>query len=88
MAIPDDLDLGQTIRGFAANDKLFQRYTLHSILGRALILAKVTRTTTLRAEKVANDTAGFASRLEVDRSTGATLLKELRETRARNAASA
>src|SRR2546423_1486304 len=34
MAASDDLDLGQTIRGFAANDKLFQRYTLHSILGR------------------------------------------------------
>jgi hypothetical protein len=34
MANPDDLDVGQTIRGFAANDKLFQRYVLHSILGR------------------------------------------------------
>lgn len=34
MSSPDDLDLGQTIRGLAANDKLFQRYTLKSVLGR------------------------------------------------------
>ena len=30
----DDLDFGQTIRGFAAGEKLFGRYVLKSILGR------------------------------------------------------
>src|SRR5438094_654943 len=30
----DELDLGQTIRGFAAGQKLFGRYTLEKILGR------------------------------------------------------
>jgi hypothetical protein len=30
----NELDLGQTIRGFAAGDKLFNRYTLKAILGR------------------------------------------------------
>src|SRR5438552_6409437 len=30
----DELDLGQTIRGFAAGQKLFGRYTLQKILGR------------------------------------------------------
>ena len=30
----DELDLGQTIRGFAAGQKLFARYTLQKILGR------------------------------------------------------
>jgi hypothetical protein len=29
----DELDLGQTIRGFAAGQKLFGRYTLSRILG-------------------------------------------------------
>ena len=31
---PDDLDLGQTVRGFAADQRLFDRYTLMRILGR------------------------------------------------------
>src|SRR6202030_4457939 len=30
----DDLDLGQTLRGFAPGENLFGRYTLKSILGR------------------------------------------------------
>jgi len=30
----DDLDLGATIRGFSPSQKLFNRYTLKSILGR------------------------------------------------------
>lgn len=30
----DELDLGQTIRGFAAGDKMFNRYTLKAVLGR------------------------------------------------------
>ena len=30
----DELDLGQTVRGFAAGQKLFGRYTLQKILGR------------------------------------------------------
>lgn len=30
----DDLDLGQTIRSFAAGQKLFSRYTLKAVLGR------------------------------------------------------
>ncbi|HEX8077622.1 MAG TPA: protein kinase, partial [Chthoniobacterales bacterium] len=30
----DELDLGQTIRGFVAGQKLFDRYVLRSILGR------------------------------------------------------
>ena len=30
----DELDLGQTIRGFAAGQKLFGRYLLKAILGR------------------------------------------------------
>src|SRR3982074_2725309 len=30
----DDLDLGQTIRGFAVNQKVFGRYTLKGIAGR------------------------------------------------------
>lgn len=30
----DDLDLGSTIRGFAAGQKVFRRYTLKKILGR------------------------------------------------------
>src|SRR6266480_1860355 len=30
----DELDLGQTIRGFATGQKLFDRYTLKAVLGR------------------------------------------------------
>src|SRR5436309_9379586 len=30
----DELDLGQTVRGFAAGQKLFGRYTLQKVLGR------------------------------------------------------
>jgi chemotaxis response regulator CheB len=30
----DDLDFGQTIRGFNAGQKVFDRYTLNEILGR------------------------------------------------------
>ncbi len=30
----DELDLGQTLRGFAAGNILFNRYTLEKILGR------------------------------------------------------
>ena len=30
----DELDLGQTIRGFAPGQKLFNRYTLKAVLGR------------------------------------------------------
>jgi serine/threonine protein kinase len=30
----DELDLGQTVRGFAAGANLFNRYTLQKILGR------------------------------------------------------
>jgi formylglycine-generating enzyme required for sulfatase activity len=33
-ADPSDLDLGQTLRGFAAGQKLFNRYTLVRMLGR------------------------------------------------------
>jgi serine/threonine protein kinase len=34
MAFPDELDLGQTIRGFRSGQKVFRRYTLVRILGR------------------------------------------------------
>jgi hypothetical protein len=34
MSFPDELDLGQTIRGFVAGQKLFGRYALVRILGR------------------------------------------------------
>jgi hypothetical protein len=54
----------------------------------ALILAKVPRTTTLRAAKMLDEDATLASRLALDRSAGATLLKELRMKRSGNAASA
>ena len=30
----DDLDLGQTLRGFTAGQKVFERYTLVRLLGR------------------------------------------------------
>ena len=30
----DDLDFGQTLRGFAAGQKVFERYTLMRMLGR------------------------------------------------------
>lgn len=30
----EELDLGQTIRGFVAGQKVFERYVLKSILGR------------------------------------------------------
>lgn len=64
---------------FAKNPTAYETLNLST-----LILAKVPRTTTLRAEEIGNDPVAFASRLEVDRITGATLLNELRDARAGN----
>jgi hypothetical protein len=37
----DDLDIGQTVRDFSPGQKLFNRYTLKTVIGRGLASKRV-----------------------------------------------